>query len=45
MWGLGNTGTDGVGNGYLFATGNSTYRASIASGNWTTEQGRPPAPP
>ena len=39
VWNLGNTGTDGVGNGYLFATGNSTYRAAIASGNWTTEQG------
>ena len=39
VWNLGNSGTDGVGNGYLFATGNSTYRAAIASGNWTTEQG------
>ena len=39
VWNLGNTGTDGVGKGYLFATGNSTYRAAIASGNWTTEQG------
>ncbi|SDC89628.1 family 43 glycosylhydrolase [Nocardioides lianchengensis] len=39
VWNLGNTGTDGNGNGYLFATGNSTYRAAIASGNWTTEQG------
>jgi beta-xylosidase len=39
LWNLGNTGSDGVGKGYLFTTGNSTYRAAIASGNWTTEQG------
>lgn len=39
FWNLGNTGSDGIGKGYLFATGNSTYRAAIASGNWTTEQG------
>ena len=39
LWGLGNTGSDGAGRGYLFSTGNSTYRAAIASGNWTTEQG------
>jgi beta-xylosidase len=37
IWGLGNTGPDGVGNGYLFTTGDA-YRASIASGNWSTEQ-------
>ncbi|WP_238453659.1 family 43 glycosylhydrolase [Micromonospora sp. ATA51] len=37
IWGLGNTGSDGVGNGYLFTTGNA-FRASIASGNWSTEQ-------
>ena len=36
IWGLGNT-TNGAGNGYLFTTGNS-YRTSIASGNWSTEQ-------
>lgn len=36
IWGLGNT-TSGAGNGYLYATGNS-YKASIATGNWTTEQ-------
>lgn len=36
IWGLGNT-TNGTGNGYLFTTGNS-YRTSIASGNWSTEQ-------
>ena len=29
--------TNGTGNGYLFTTGNS-YRTSIASGNWATEQ-------
>ena len=38
IWGLGNTGSDGIGKGYLFTTGNSAYRTSIASGNWTTEQ-------
>jgi hypothetical protein len=37
IWGLGNTGTDGTGNGYLFTTGNA-YRAAIATGNWSTEQ-------
>jgi beta-xylosidase len=37
IWGLGNTDASGVGNGYLFTTGNN-YRASIATGNWTTEQ-------
>ncbi|MEU0155629.1 hypothetical protein [Micromonospora fulviviridis] len=37
IWGLGNTGSGGVGNGYLFTTGNA-FRASIASGNWSTEQ-------
>ncbi|GAB2807531.1 immunoglobulin-like domain-containing protein [Lentzea nigeriaca] len=36
VWGLGNTLND-TGNGYLFATGNQ-FRASIASGNWSTEQ-------
>ena len=36
LWGLGNT-RDGSGNGYLFATGDG-FRASIASGNWSTEQ-------
>lgn len=38
IWGLGNTDGAGNGNGYLFTTGNSAYRTSIASGNWTTEQ-------
>ena len=37
IWGLGNIDASGAGNGYLFTTGNN-YRASIASGNWTTEQ-------
>ncbi|MFE6506984.1 immunoglobulin-like domain-containing protein [Nocardioides sp. NPDC057767] len=37
IWGLGNTGADGSGNGYLFTTGNA-YRTSIATGNWSTEQ-------
>lgn len=36
LWGLGNT-RDGSGNGYLFATGDQ-FRASITSGNWSTEQ-------
>lgn len=36
IWGLGNT-LDSAGNGYLFTTGDG-YRASIASGNWSTEQ-------
>jgi large repetitive protein len=38
IWGLGNTDSGGTGNGYLFTTGNSAYRTSIATGNWTTEQ-------
>lgn len=38
IYGLGNTDASGVGNGYLFTTGNSAYRTSLASGNWTTEQ-------
>ncbi|NYI44391.1 beta-xylosidase [Nocardioides aromaticivorans] len=38
IWGLGNTDSGGAGNGYLFTTGNSAYRTSIASGNWNTEQ-------
>ncbi|MFC5729465.1 MULTISPECIES: family 43 glycosylhydrolase [Nocardioides] len=38
IWGLGNTDGGGTGNGYLFTTGNGSYRTSIASGNWTTEQ-------
>lgn len=37
VWGLGNTGSNGQGNGYLFTTGNG-YRTAIASGNWSTEQ-------
>jgi beta-xylosidase len=37
IYGFGNTDAAGAGNGYLFATGNA-YRASIASGNWSTEQ-------
>ena len=35
IWALGNTDAGGVGNGYLFATGDA-YRTSIASGNWST---------
>ncbi|MBB5827039.1 family 43 glycosylhydrolase [Micromonospora carbonacea] len=37
VWGLGNTDSAGVGNGYLFTTGNN-YRTSISLGNWTGEQ-------
>jgi hypothetical protein len=37
IWGFGNT-SGTAGNGYLFTTGNGAYRASIASGNWSTEQ-------
>lgn len=38
LYGMGNTNSSGVGNGYLFATGNSTYKNAIATGNWATEQ-------
>ena len=37
IYGFGNTDAAGAGDGYLFATGNA-YRASIATGNWSTEQ-------
>lgn len=38
FYGLGNT-TNGIGDGYLFSSdGRSNYRASIATGNWSTEQ-------
>ncbi|MFF5624285.1 family 43 glycosylhydrolase [Microbacterium sp. NPDC012755] len=37
IYGFGNTDASGVGNGYLYSTGNP-YKASIASGNWSTEQ-------
>ncbi|SMD27304.1 family 43 glycosylhydrolase [Kibdelosporangium aridum] len=36
IWGLGHT-LNGVGNGYLFTTGDQ-FRTSIATGNWSTEQ-------
>ncbi|QRK11372.1 family 43 glycosylhydrolase [Archangium violaceum] len=38
VYGLGNTDAAGAGKGYLFATGNSVYRASITTGNYQTEQ-------
>ncbi|GAA1059997.1 family 43 glycosylhydrolase [Agromyces bracchium] len=38
IYGLGNTDASGVGNGYLFTTGDSAYRTSLATGNWSTEQ-------
>lgn len=37
IYGFGNTDASGVGNGYLYSTGN-TYKTSIATGNWSTEQ-------
>ena len=37
IYGMGNTNSSGVGNGYLFSTGNA-YKSSIATGNWSTEQ-------
>ena len=37
IYGFGNTDAGGVGNGYLYSTGNA-YKTSIASGNWSTEQ-------
>ncbi|QDB80328.1 beta-xylosidase [Georgenia wutianyii] len=37
IYGFGNTDASGVGNGYLFATGDA-YRASIATGDWSTER-------
>ncbi|MFH9887244.1 family 43 glycosylhydrolase [Streptomyces luteogriseus] len=36
LYGFGNT-SAGTGNGYLFTTGNS-FRTSVATGNWSTEQ-------
>ncbi|QYX75788.1 family 43 glycosylhydrolase [Streptomyces akebiae] len=41
IYGFGNT-SNGTGNGYLFATGNS-LRTAIASGNWSTEQNTRPS--
>ncbi|GAA3341706.1 hypothetical protein GCM10020358_34090 [Amorphoplanes nipponensis] len=38
LWGMGNTDSGGAGNGYVFSTGDN-YRAAIAPGNWSTEQG------
>lgn len=41
LYGFGNTGPSGVGDGYLFATGGTAsggLRGAIATGNWTTEQ-------
>ncbi|MEV0227360.1 family 43 glycosylhydrolase [Streptomyces sp. NPDC050704] len=42
IYGFGNT-SGTAGNGYLFTTGN-TFRTSIASGNWSTEQNTQPSP-
>ncbi|MFI9544102.1 family 43 glycosylhydrolase [Streptomyces sp. NPDC052016] len=41
LYGFGNS-SGGNGNGYLFTTGNS-FRTSIATGNWSTEQTTKPA--
>ncbi|GAB3892380.1 family 43 glycosylhydrolase [Kibdelosporangium lantanae] len=38
LYGFGNTAPDGVGDGYLFTTGDA-LRGAVATGNWTTEQG------
>nr|WP_272926160.1 family 43 glycosylhydrolase [Streptomyces sp. SID8379] len=41
LYGFGNTGSDGKGNGYLFATGGSAesgFRAALTDGNWSKEQ-------
>ncbi|MFW7414456.1 family 43 glycosylhydrolase [Demequina sp. SO4-18] len=38
IYGLGNTDSAGAGNGYLFTTGNTQYRTSLATGNWSTEE-------
>jgi beta-xylosidase len=41
LFGLGNTGSNGAGNGYLFATGGSAdagFRAALSDGNWEREQ-------
>ncbi|WP_298454640.1 immunoglobulin-like domain-containing protein [uncultured Cellulomonas sp.] len=43
IYGLGNTGADGAGDGYLFTEGNP-YRTAIASGNWSTEQNTQASP-
>ncbi|MFC3689310.1 immunoglobulin-like domain-containing protein [Aquipuribacter hungaricus] len=37
VYGIGNTSSAGVGDGYLFAEGNP-LRTAVASGNWSTEQ-------
>ncbi|MEU4486843.1 family 43 glycosylhydrolase [Streptomyces purpurascens] len=41
LYGFGNT-SAGTGNGYLFTTGNS-FRTSVATGNWSTEQTTKPS--
>ncbi|MEU6919324.1 family 43 glycosylhydrolase [Streptomyces olindensis] len=41
LYGFGNT-SAGSGNGYLFTTGNS-FRTSVATGNWSTEQTTKPS--
>ncbi|WP_335987652.1 family 43 glycosylhydrolase [Glycomyces sp. MUSA5-2] len=38
IWGLGNTDAAGSGRGYLFTTGNGSYRTSITTSTYTNEQ-------
>ncbi|MFJ8820330.1 family 43 glycosylhydrolase [Streptomyces sp. NPDC102467] len=41
LYGFGNTGSDGSGNGYLFATGGTAddgFRAALSDGNWSKEE-------
>jgi len=38
LYGFGNTGGDGKGNGYLFSTGDGQYRGAITTGDWSGEQ-------
>ncbi|MGW1274277.1 LamG domain-containing protein, partial [Streptomyces sp. NPDC002491] len=41
LYGFGNTGGDGKGNGYLFSTGNA-FRTAITTADWHTEQNTRP---
>lgn len=37
IWGIGNTGANGDGNGYVFVTGDPELRAAITPSNWDAE--------
>lgn len=37
IWGIGNTGSNGDGNGYVFVTGDPELRAAITPSNWDAE--------